>query len=333
MPRARQLGAGTPWLPSLSPACREAAAYLLQRLDKGHFKGVCYFDAVARQWTILDMRGRRLPRGVSPVAERDTFTIYDDARCRGADLQLRRDAVGLLTLGPRLCKDKLMQSAGRLRQLGRGQGLRFVGTADVADKIRSACGLRAPTVSSSPCLSSPPPVSMPLLSRLLFPFRCVGWQPGSSPTGPADVPAPCAEAVTSRHVLQWVMDNTVHATEEGIIEWARQGLHYAATKDAPHRALQVGDALAHNTVHMHVPITYIRPAAAPASSLNGRLSCGLLGRRVRPCNDQVSMSPVAPCSGQSSDWTCGSQRLFSLATRHGSLKLHGGPHSLQMKCT
>lgn len=40
------------------------------------------------------------------------FTLFDEARCRGADLQLRPDAVGLLTLGPTTCKDKLMQAAG-----------------------------------------------------------------------------------------------------------------------------------------------------------------------------------------------------------------------------
>ena len=51
-------------------------------------------------------------------------------------LQLRPSAVGLLTLGPTTVKDKLMQAAGRLRMLGRGQKLRFAATADVAAKIR-----------------------------------------------------------------------------------------------------------------------------------------------------------------------------------------------------
>ena len=42
------------------------------------------------------------------------LTLFDEARCRGADLKLRPDAVGLLTLGPATCKDKLMQAAGGL---------------------------------------------------------------------------------------------------------------------------------------------------------------------------------------------------------------------------
>jgi hypothetical protein len=35
--------------------------------------------------------------------------VFDDARCRGADLKLRQNALGLLTVAPGLQKDKLMQ--------------------------------------------------------------------------------------------------------------------------------------------------------------------------------------------------------------------------------
>lgn len=89
---------------------------------------------------VLDTRGRCLPRHSTPISERESFVIFDDARCRGADLQLNRTAVGLLTLGPGLCKDTLMQAAGRLRQVGRGQTLRFVGTPDVTAKIVEVTG-------------------------------------------------------------------------------------------------------------------------------------------------------------------------------------------------
>jgi hypothetical protein len=84
-----------------------------------------------------------------------------------------------------------MQAAGRLRQLGRGQAVHFVGTPDIMAKVRAA---NIPTLSAA------------------TPFQPV-------------------------HVLQWVMSNTVQATQAGVIEWARQGLHYATTKGAPDRAL------------------------------------------------------------------------------------------------
>jgi hypothetical protein len=81
-----------------------------------------------------------------------------------------------------------MQAAGRLRQLGRGQAVHFVGTPDIMAKVRAA---------TTPPLAATQPV----------------------------------------HVLQWVMINTVQATQAGVTEWARQGLHYATTKGAPDRAL------------------------------------------------------------------------------------------------
>lgn len=123
--------------------CREAAEYLLPRLlDEQRFLAVYYYCPQQRQWMVLEKRGRCLPRHLSPIAERQAFVIYDDARCRGADLQLRQTAVGLLTLGPQITKGKLMQAAGRLRQLGRGQSLCFVGTADVSAKISQANGAK-----------------------------------------------------------------------------------------------------------------------------------------------------------------------------------------------
>ncbi|PNH12759.1 hypothetical protein TSOC_000243 [Tetrabaena socialis] len=125
----------------------EAAQYLLPRLDRARFKGVCFCDESARSWVVCDVYGRQLPRHSSPIAEREAFVIFDDARCRGADLQLRREAVGLLTLGPGLCKDKLMQAAGRLRLLGRGQRLHIAATADIAAKVAAhGGGAAAPAV-------------------------------------------------------------------------------------------------------------------------------------------------------------------------------------------
>eukprot|EP00798_Chlamydomonas_sp_ICE-L_P027656 gene27656-7294_t len=92
--------------------------------DPARFKGVVYFDTSLQLWMALEWRGRCQPLQSSPLAERDAFVIFDDARCRGADMKLRNDAVGLLTIGP-----------GRLRQLDKGQRLCLVGTADVSMKI------------------------------------------------------------------------------------------------------------------------------------------------------------------------------------------------------
>jgi hypothetical protein len=56
----------------------------------------------------------------SPIKENEAFVLFDENRCRGADMMLNQDAKALLTLGPKMCKDKLMQAAGRLRMLDKG---------------------------------------------------------------------------------------------------------------------------------------------------------------------------------------------------------------------
>ncbi|KAL4423252.1 hypothetical protein ABPG77_000044, partial [Micractinium sp. CCAP 211/92] len=171
-----------------------AASFLLPLLDRSRFRGVCFFDEGQRQWAVLDLQGRCLPRDCSPIREAQALTLFDEARCRGADLQLRADAVGLLTLGPATCKDKLMQAAGRMRKLGKGQTLRTVGTADITARIARASGL-APAAAA-------------------------------------------AGGLTSRHVLAFVMANTVATTQKGVLEWGHQGLQFAAARGAPEHALQ-----------------------------------------------------------------------------------------------
>jgi hypothetical protein len=170
--------------------CRAAAEHILPLLDRSQFKGVCYFDEGEQAWMVVDLQGRSKNRHSSPIRESEAFTIFDEARCRGADLQLRLDAVGLLTLGPTTCKDKLVQAAGRLRKLGKGQTLRIVGTADVTAKIGD---------TANTCVNGP---------------------------------------FTSLDVLQWVMHNTVQATQNGVLEWSHQGLLFAATRGTPQHALQ-----------------------------------------------------------------------------------------------
>jgi hypothetical protein len=100
------------------------------------FGGVLFFDgAKSQEWVILERSGRLLQKDISPIKESETFAIFDEPRCRGTDLKLRSDTIALLTLAPKLCKDKLMQAAGRLRKLGRNQKLIIAGGPDVFSKL------------------------------------------------------------------------------------------------------------------------------------------------------------------------------------------------------
>ena len=226
----------------------DAATYLLSILDPKAFQGVVFFDTAKHsEWRVRDQRGREWPLSKSPIRERDAFVYFDDSRCRGADMRLKSDAVGMLTLGPGMFKDKLMQAAGRMRGLDKGQGVFLVGAGDVTQHIRRVSQLDDPTA-----------------------------------------------ALTSKHVLQWAMSNTVASVApEGLANWASQGLLFCRAHKAPDYAL-VDDALDLATLY-HKPLaseqlqeiftglvaslTSRRKAHPLASDMQGLLAA--IGRRVQ----------------------------------------------------
>ena len=104
-------------------------------VQQNSLRGSLFFDDETG-WMIVERSGRVLPKGQSPVEEYDCFAFYDEARCRGVDLKLKTTVVAILTLGPRMCKDKFMQAVGRLRKLGKGQKLIIAGTSDVMAQVK-----------------------------------------------------------------------------------------------------------------------------------------------------------------------------------------------------
>jgi hypothetical protein len=105
-----------------------------------------------------------------------------------------------VTLGPRLTKDKLMQGAGRMRQLGTcggGQTLWFAYLEDVAQHIRARI-----------CMHKPK-------------FKYDDVECGGSPVRVVDV-------------LNWVMHNTKAEVTHGLIEWAGSGIQYERSQQDVH---------------------------------------------------------------------------------------------------
>jgi len=96
-------------------------------------------------------------------------------------MRLKPSALAVLTLGPRMAKDKLMQAAGRLRRLGVNQKLILAAQFDVHERIV--------TLSD----------------------------------------AAASQQVSILTVLQWVMQNTVAASRQGLHEWALNGMHLCST--------------------------------------------------------------------------------------------------------
>ncbi|KAI9096946.1 hypothetical protein DFS34DRAFT_621986 [Phlyctochytrium arcticum] len=124
----------------------DAARFLISKTEDFDmkFKGVFYFDsnfAGGGNWMVLDRSTKQvMSRERSPIRDDAAFILFDDARTRGADMKMQYNAVALLTLGPKMTKDRLMQGAGRLRMLGRQQKLVVVATTDIAQNVCSITG-------------------------------------------------------------------------------------------------------------------------------------------------------------------------------------------------
>jgi hypothetical protein len=124
-----------------------AVAWLSRRPD---MEAAVFFDERDNECVITQsFRDEPQMRVGSPYADNlSRCLIYlDDVHTRGVDFLLPLNSRAILTLGKGLDKDKLMQAAMRLRQLGPGgQSLHFVASAEVGEALRergvqfSICG-------------------------------------------------------------------------------------------------------------------------------------------------------------------------------------------------
>ena len=166
-------------------------------------RGVTFFDESKDAWMTLETSGKCVTKDQSPLMEKETFALFDEPRCRGVDLKLRSDAVALLTLGQNMCKDKVMQAAGRMRQLSRGQKLMIAGESKIFEEIRR-------------------------INTSLYSSR-------NSKEKICQFPA---VAVNVKHVLSWIMHNTVESIWKGVGVWSEQGIFYAAGTRPEHYVLE-----------------------------------------------------------------------------------------------
>ena len=110
----------------------EAAKYLVDNSSFKH-RGVYYFKDV---WMVMDRETRLSTEASrSSITSRESLIIYDEARTRGVDLKSRRDAVAVVTLGPKLTKANFMQGVGRLRAFGNRQKIVIAMTKEIEREI------------------------------------------------------------------------------------------------------------------------------------------------------------------------------------------------------
>ncbi|KAJ1300163.1 hypothetical protein OPQ81_011915 [Rhizoctonia solani] len=107
--------------------------------SKPEVEAAVYFND-RDELVVLPQNGTPVPFNTSPFAQRlDKCLVYlDDGHTRGTDLKLPRDARALVTLGPKVTKDRLLQGCMRMRKLGHGQSVMFAAPPEIDNQIRSA---------------------------------------------------------------------------------------------------------------------------------------------------------------------------------------------------
>ena len=114
----------------------EVATKVIELLPQSsRLQGAIYFSSQLATWLVRSRQGRTWPQSSSPIHEKDCFVYFDESRCRGADMKLLPNAEAVLTIGPKMGKSKLMQAAGRMRKLDRGQRLLFAVPPELVPKI------------------------------------------------------------------------------------------------------------------------------------------------------------------------------------------------------
>ncbi|CAE6446943.1 unnamed protein product [Rhizoctonia solani] len=103
-------------------------------------KAAVYFND-RDELVVLPQKGSPSPFSTSPFAQQlDKCIVYlDDGHTRGTDLKLPRDSRALVTLGPKVTKDRLLQGCMRMRKLGHGQSVMFAAPPEIDTQIRNAC--------------------------------------------------------------------------------------------------------------------------------------------------------------------------------------------------
>lgn len=105
--------------------------------DDPEIKAVVFFEE--EDLMVMTPDGLAQPLIDSPYSERlDQCLVYlDDAHTRGTDLRLG-NVLAVVTLGPRLTKDKLVQGCMRMRKLGHGQSVIFLASDEVISLIKAS---------------------------------------------------------------------------------------------------------------------------------------------------------------------------------------------------
>ncbi|KAJ7614704.1 hypothetical protein DFH06DRAFT_1013871 [Mycena polygramma] len=121
------------------------------RLDKRpEVEAAVYFDSSTDEIRVILRDGRMQPFASSLYKKQleKTLVYLDEAHTRGTDFKFPAGSRAVVTLGPRLTKDKLVQGCMRMRKLGKAHSVLFFASAEIRDKIMAATGAQPHEIDS-----------------------------------------------------------------------------------------------------------------------------------------------------------------------------------------
>ncbi|KAK7031583.1 hypothetical protein R3P38DRAFT_3507220, partial [Favolaschia claudopus] len=115
-----------------------------------NIEAAIYFNSTTDEIRVLSRDGRNQPFASSLYKNQlgKTLLYLDEAHTRGTDFKLPGATRAVVTLGPRLTKDKLVQGCMRMRRLGKDHSLLFFAPREICDKITTATGAQPDRINS-----------------------------------------------------------------------------------------------------------------------------------------------------------------------------------------
>ncbi|KAF8166619.1 hypothetical protein K438DRAFT_1857045 [Mycena galopus ATCC 62051] len=129
----------------------EVAREWLKLDTRSEVEAAVYFDPSTDEIRVVSRDGRVQPFTSSLYKKQlgKTLVYLDEAHTRGTDFKFPVGTRAVVTLGPRLTKDKLVQGCMRMRRLGKDHSVLFFASTEIQSRITAATGARPDEIDSS----------------------------------------------------------------------------------------------------------------------------------------------------------------------------------------
>lgn len=130
----------------------DVSKYFIRNIDC-RFEGVVYFSDKTNRIMVILKSEECLPLSSCHIDSRKLFVYLDEAHTRGTDLKLPLTALGIVTLGKQMNKDKLMQAVMRLRDLDYKQSIILWGSIEISAEITIVNGIEIDQITNKHVLA------------------------------------------------------------------------------------------------------------------------------------------------------------------------------------